>query len=74
LVTDALLEFLFTLDFTAWYGTSSLLTILSFTALTFYAFRCATAGKPLFAELGSLRSATFRRKNDRFGSLRVRDG
>jgi hypothetical protein len=41
----------FTPDFTAWYGTSSLLTVLSLIALALFAFRTSTAGKPLFVGL-----------------------
>jgi len=50
-VTDLIIALVFTPDFTAWYGTTSLLTLLSLIALALYAFRIATAGKPLFAGL-----------------------
>jgi hypothetical protein len=50
-VTDLMIALVFTPDFTAWYGSTSLLTILSLIALALYAFRTATAGKPLFAGL-----------------------
>jgi hypothetical protein len=50
-VTDLLIALVFTADFGAWYGTASLLTLLSVIALAVYAFRTATVGKPLFAGL-----------------------
>lgn len=48
-VTDLLVALVFTPDFGAWYGTGSLLTLLSIAALALFAFRTSTAGKPLFA-------------------------
>jgi len=51
LVTDLLIALVFTADFGAWYGTASLLTVLSVIAMAVYAFRTSTAGKPLFAGL-----------------------
>jgi serine/threonine-protein kinase len=50
-VTDLLFALVFTWDFAAWYGSASLLTVLSVMALAVYAFRTSTAGKPLFAGL-----------------------
>jgi hypothetical protein len=50
-VTDLLIALVFTPDFAAWYGSASLLTLLSIIALAVYAFRTSTAGKPLFAGL-----------------------
>jgi predicted Ser/Thr protein kinase len=50
-VTDLLIALVFTTDFAAWYGSASLLTLLSIIALAVYAFRTSTAGKPLFAGL-----------------------
>jgi hypothetical protein len=50
-VTDLLFALVFTSDFAAWYGSASLLTLLSVMALAVYAFRTSTAGKPLFAGL-----------------------
>jgi hypothetical protein len=50
-VTDMLFALVFTWDFGAWYGTASLLTLLSVIALAVFAFRTSTAGKPLFAGL-----------------------
>jgi serine/threonine-protein kinase len=50
-VTDMLLALVFTSDFAAWYGSASLLTLLSIIALAGYAFRTSTSGKPLFAGL-----------------------
>ena len=50
-VTDTMASMAFTPDFTAWYGTSSLLTVLSLIALALFAFRTSTAGKPLFVGL-----------------------
>jgi predicted Ser/Thr protein kinase len=49
--TDLTIAFAFTLDFPAWYGTSSLLTVLSLIALALFAVRASTAGKPLFGTL-----------------------
>jgi hypothetical protein len=42
-VTDAMSELASTTDFTAWYGTPSLLTVLSPIALAVFAFRTSTA-------------------------------
>jgi predicted Ser/Thr protein kinase len=50
-VTDAMAHMTFTTDFGAWYGTTSLLTVLSLIALALFAFRTSTAGKPLFGGL-----------------------
>ena len=50
-VTDTMISFAFTPDFSAWYGTSSLLTVLSLIALALFAVRTSTAGKPLFGGL-----------------------
>ncbi|MGA2742123.1 MAG: serine/threonine-protein kinase [Bryobacteraceae bacterium] len=50
-VTDLMAALAFTTDFGAWYGTPSLLTVLSLIGLAAYAFRASTAGKPLFAGL-----------------------
>lgn len=50
-VTDSMLALACTTDFGAWYGTPSLLTILSLIGLALYAFRTSTAGKPLFGGL-----------------------
>jgi hypothetical protein len=47
-VTDAMAQLAFTTDFGAWYGTPSLLTVLSPIGLAVYSFRRSTAGKPLF--------------------------
>jgi predicted Ser/Thr protein kinase len=50
-VTDLMAALVFTPDFTAWYGTGSLLTILSLIGLALFAFRTSTAGQPLFGGL-----------------------
>jgi hypothetical protein len=50
-VTDLMAALAFTLDFTAWYGTASLLTLGSLMAVALFAFRTSTAGKPLFGVL-----------------------
>ena len=50
-VTDTMLALACTTDFGAWYGTASLLTVLSLIGLAVFAFRTSTAGKPLFGGL-----------------------
>jgi hypothetical protein len=50
-VTDTMAALAFTTDFGAWYGTPSLLTVLSLIALAVFAFRTSTSGKPLFGGL-----------------------
>ncbi len=50
-VTDVMAALAFTTDFGAWYGTTSLLTVLSLIGLAAFAFRTSTAGKPLFGVL-----------------------
>jgi hypothetical protein len=50
-VTDLIAALAFTTDFSAWYGTTSLLTILSLIGMALFAFRTSTAGKPLFEGL-----------------------
>ncbi|MFN7996127.1 MAG: serine/threonine-protein kinase [Bryobacteraceae bacterium] len=50
-VTDLVNSLAWTTDFGAWYGTASLLTVLSVIGIAVFAFRTATAGKPLLAGL-----------------------
>jgi Protein kinase domain len=50
-VTDLVANLAFTTDFSAWYGSTSLLTVLSLIAISLFAFRTSTAGKPLFGGL-----------------------
>jgi serine/threonine-protein kinase len=48
LTADCLLNSPLTLDFTSWYISSSIVSVLVFVAIAGYGFRCAVAGKPLF--------------------------
>jgi predicted Ser/Thr protein kinase len=50
-VTDLMVALAFTPDFTAWYGTPSVLTVLSLVAAAVFAFRTSTAGQPLLGGL-----------------------
>ena len=50
-VTDTMAQLAFTKDFAAWYGNTSLLTLLSMIGLAVFAFRTTTAGKPVFGGL-----------------------
>jgi hypothetical protein len=48
LTADCLLNAPITLDFSAWYIASSLVSLLLFLGIALYGFRCTVAGKPLF--------------------------
>jgi serine/threonine protein kinase len=48
LTADCLLNAPLTLNFSSWYVSSALVSLLVFLAIAFYGFRCVTAGKPVF--------------------------
>ena len=48
LTADCLLNAPISLDFSAWYIASSLVSLLLFLGIALYGFRCTVAGKPLF--------------------------
>jgi serine/threonine-protein kinase len=48
LTADCLLNAPLTLDFSAWYVSTSLVGLLVFLSIAVYGFRCAVAGRPLF--------------------------